>query len=103
MTTILERLDRMERDLSRLNREMLDLRSELTDEAPEATPLRATPTTPVIAARPGSVVNCCGIRLGPTIGAPFASRAGRKSNGLPLAVLGTGGKSTTACWRVPSL
>jgi hypothetical protein len=33
MTTILERLDRMERDLSRLNQEVLDLRAEVA-EAP---------------------------------------------------------------------
>ena len=58
MTTILERLDRMERDLSRLNQEMLDLRAELTRYArsAQAAPLRVAPPTrpaaPVTAARP---------------------------------------------------
>ena len=57
MSTILERLDRMERDLSRLNQEMLDLRAELTHaEAPQAAPLRVAPPTrpaaPVAVARP---------------------------------------------------
>jgi hypothetical protein len=44
MTSILEFLDRMERDLSRLNQEVLDLRAEVMDAgAPDATPLRVAP------------------------------------------------------------
>ena len=57
MSTIPERLDRMERDLSRLNQEMLDLRAELTHaETPQATSLRVAPPTrpaaPVTVTRP---------------------------------------------------
>ena len=51
MTTIPERLDRMERDLSRLNQEVLDLRAELArgegeGAAPQAAPLRVAAPTP---------------------------------------------------------
>ncbi|MDX6437954.1 MAG: hypothetical protein QOF45_537 [Gaiellaceae bacterium] len=49
MTTMLERLERMERDLSRLNQEVVDLRAELTRTeapAPETAPLRVAPPLP---------------------------------------------------------
>ena len=47
MTTTLERLDRMERDISRLNQEVLELRAALTHAgAPQATPLRVAPQAP---------------------------------------------------------
>jgi uncharacterized membrane protein len=52
MTTILERLDRMEHELGRLNQELLELRAEVAGaETPQATPLRVTPPTPVTVAR----------------------------------------------------
>jgi uncharacterized membrane protein len=49
MTTMLERLERMERDLRRLNQEVVELRAELTHAeapAPETTPLRVAPHVP---------------------------------------------------------
>jgi len=49
MTTILERIDRMEREVHRLEGELVDLRAELTsDEAPvpQTAPLPPTPPTP---------------------------------------------------------
>ena len=49
MTTIQERLDRMEHDLRRLDRELSDLRAALTPTdapAPQTTPLRVAPPAP---------------------------------------------------------
>ena len=45
MTTILDRLDRMERDLSRLNQEVLDLRAELAHGESEGAAPQAAPTS----------------------------------------------------------
>jgi hypothetical protein len=104
MTTILERLDRMERDLSRLNQEVLDLRAEVAEApapylppAPDVPPAsHVPPAAPVPRAVP---VRAATTRPAPQRPAspprlPVTPRNRRLL--LPAAVLGACKRVTTA-------